>query len=84
MSGYTKGPWDWENGVLCSDKYIVGGNSHSFNASNKALIAAAPDLLEALKLAKHVAENMLPANSASRKRVVQMAGDAIAKAIGES
>ncbi|PWD66548.1 hypothetical protein [Pectobacterium parmentieri] len=49
MSEYTRGPWEWENGVLCSDKYIIGGNSHSFNASNKAMIAAAPDLLEALE-----------------------------------
>lgn len=45
---YTKGKWDWKNGVLCSEKYIVGGIYHAFNESNKALIAAAPDLLECL------------------------------------
>ncbi|WP_264041438.1 hypothetical protein [Pectobacterium carotovorum] len=76
MSGYTKGPWEWENGVLCSDKYIVGGNSHSFNSSNKALIAAAPDLLEALEAVVRIADR-------DTDEFI-MARAAIAKAKGES
>ncbi|UIW10362.1 hypothetical protein [Flyfo siphovirus Tbat2_3] len=47
------------------------------------LIEAAPELLEALQLAKHVVENMLPANSASRKRVSDLAGKAIKKALAD-
>lgn len=75
MSGHTKGPWEWENGVLCSDKYIVGGNSHSFNAGNKALIAAAPDLLEAMEAVVRVADRDTDE--------FMMARAAIAKAKGE-
>ncbi|PXB01172.1 hypothetical protein [Pectobacterium carotovorum] len=80
MSGYTKGPWEWENGVLRSDKYIVGGNSHSFNASNKALIAAAPDLLEALVDMVESYEHEASAENPSLLK----ARAAIAKAKGES
>ena len=47
------------------------------------LMSASPELLEALQLAKHVIENMLPANSASRTRVSEMAGKAISKAFGD-
>ncbi|MDX6914730.1 hypothetical protein R9X49_06370 [Pectobacterium carotovorum] len=48
------------------------------------LIASAPELLAALKFARHVVENLLPAHSHSRKRVMQMADNAIAKVKGES
>lgn len=51
---------------------------HDFN-----IMAAEPELLEALQLAKHVIENMLPANSHSRNKVSEMAGKAIKKALGE-
>ena len=76
MSEYTKGPWFWENGVLCNKDYIVGGGSHSFSKANKSIIEAAPDLLEALEAVVRVAD---------RDTVeFNMAHAAIAKAKGES
>ncbi|WP_312203035.1 hypothetical protein [Kosakonia cowanii] len=46
---YSPGPWEWEGKVLCDEKNIVGGGDWDFSAANKRLIAAAPDLLEALQ-----------------------------------
>lgn len=43
------GPWHWEGKVLCNDAHIVGGDGWTFNDADKNLIAAAPELLEALK-----------------------------------
>lgn len=43
------GPWHWEGKVLCNDAHIVGGDGWAFNDADKKLIAAAPELLEALK-----------------------------------
>lgn len=43
------GPWHWEGKVLCNDAHIVGGDGWTFNDADKKLIAAAPELLEALQ-----------------------------------
>lgn len=43
------GPWHWEGRVLCNDAHIVGGDGWTFNDADKILIAAAPELLEALQ-----------------------------------
>lgn len=43
------GPWHWEGKVLCNDAHIVGGDGWAFNDADKKLIAAAPELLEALQ-----------------------------------
>lgn len=51
MSGFKgkPGPWHWEGKVLCNDEHIVGGDGWAFNDADKRLIAAAPELLEALQ-----------------------------------
>lgn len=43
------GPWRWEGKVLCNDAHIVGGDGWAFNDADKKLIAAAPELLDALQ-----------------------------------
>lgn len=43
------GPWHWEGKVLCNDALIVGGDGWMLNDADKKLIAAAPELLEALQ-----------------------------------
>lgn len=47
------GPWHWEGKVLCNDAHIVGGDGWTFNDADKNLIAAAPELLEALQDVLH-------------------------------
>ena len=76
----TPGPWFWDGMVLCNKDFIVGGGGHSFhNKANKDLIAAAPELLEALE--------MLVVFTTPTKRnaaALSKAYSAIAKALGES
>ena len=43
------GPWHWEGKVLCNDAHIVGGDGWTFSDADKSLIAAAPELLDALQ-----------------------------------
>lgn len=75
----TPGPWFWQGGVLCNKDFIIGGLGHNFNnQANKNLIAAAPELLEALQLCVALI------NGNGRGCELQNAQNAIAKALGES
>ena len=75
------GPWHWEGKALCNDAYIVGGDRWTFNDADKKLIAAAPELLEALQkmLSKAYKQNWNDAYPEELKS----AQDAINKALGE-
>ena len=54
----TPGPWHWHGQLLCNDAYIVGGDSWAFSDANKRLIAAAPELLDALQRCESVLSNI--------------------------
>ena len=75
------GPWHWEGKVLCNDAHIVGGDGWAFNDADKKLIAAAPELLEALQrmVSKAHKQNW---NDAYPEEL-QSAQAAINKALGE-
>lgn len=77
---YSQGPWRWEGKVLCNEKNIVGGGDWDFSAANKRLIAAAPDLLEALK---SIMELQTRGYVVLGDKCTEIARAAIAKAIGE-
>lgn len=74
------GPWHWEGKVLCNDAHIVGGDGWAFNDADKRLIAAAPELLETLKLILSYHDD---GNCVLHKEDVSMARSAIKKALGE-
>lgn len=53
---HTPGPWHWDSEGLGSKDVLVFGKGYPFemtSTANKNLIAAAPDLLEALQDALH-------------------------------
>ena len=79
----TKGPWDWDNERLGSKTMLVFGKNYPVEMTskeNKALIAAAPDLLAALQYIVDPLINDLPIHSMAYKQAVA----AIAKALGET
>lgn len=58
---YTPGPWYWDSEGLGSKEVLVFGKGYPFemiSPANKNLIAAAPDLLEALQLALNAMNEM--------------------------
>lgn len=71
------GPWRWEGKVLCNDVSIVGGDGWTFNDADKNLIAAAPELLEALIKLVDIVDDMVHGPS------TDAAHAAINKALGE-
>lgn len=79
------GPWHWEGKVLCNDAHIVGGDGWTFNDADKSLIAAAPELLEALRQLRDYAEDVCAVSSSDcdKEHPLMMATAAINKALGE-
>lgn len=85
---HTPGPWRVESGPyyrairvdgeVIADMRQIG---RSFNESNAQLIAAAPELLEALEL---LVDNPYREGTESDERLRRIARAAIAKAKGES
>lgn len=75
------GPWRWEGKVLCNDAHIVGGDRWTFNDADKKLIAAAPELLEALQ--KMVSKAYKQNWNDAYPEEIQSAQAAINKALGE-
>ncbi|EPS2706716.1 hypothetical protein [Cronobacter turicensis] len=78
---YSPGPWKWEGKVLCNEKNIVGGGDWDFSAANKRLIAAAPDLLEALQEFVDLFPDVIDGDAIMP--ALDKGYAAIAKAIGE-
>ncbi|TYD48377.1 hypothetical protein [Cronobacter sakazakii] len=78
---YSQGPWKWEGKVLCNEKNIIGGGDWDFSAANKRLIAAAPDLLEALQEFVDLFPDVIDGDAIMP--ALDKGYAAIAKAIGE-
>lgn len=96
MSQHTPGPWyAWDNGEICgvgkahsngSDILSVTRESNrpeSEDTANMKLIAAAPDLLEALKYALSMWGDYLPPGNSNAMKAIKQARAAIAKARGD-
>ena len=79
------GPWHWEGKVLCNDAHIVGGDGWTFNDADKKLIAAAPELLEALRQLRDYVEDVCAVSSSDcdKEHPLMLATAAINKALGE-
>lgn len=98
MTDYTKGPWEWEENSLYGkdDGYTVVifddadfPEENELSRENRALIAAAPDMLLNLK-ATEVALRMVTASGLLKHSnevlipLLESVRDAIAKAEGRS
>ncbi|MNO35951.1 hypothetical protein D3C76_260090 [compost metagenome] len=90
MSKHTPGPWkvlrehDWHTGTKFGIVGVVPSN-HTITEANASLIAAAPDLLEALEWAMdRVGYHQRTGTNGSYCDQVDKARAAIAKAKGES
>lgn len=77
------GPWHWEGKVLCNDAHIVGGDGWTFNDADKRLIAAAPELLEALQRITPMYEALMRDCGLEHKEMIATSHAAINKALGE-
>lgn len=79
------GPWHWEGKVLCNDAHIVGGDGWTFNDADKSLIAAAPELLEALRQLRDYVDDVCAVSSSDcdKSHPLMLANAAINKALGE-
>ena len=91
MAKHTPGPWDYDMGdfsiyqVETSDVVaeLFSDHSRAEQEANARLVAAAPELLEALKMAVHVLAELSDATSPHVLPVRRVAVDAIKKAAPE-
>ncbi|HGH4619155.1 TPA: hypothetical protein ACJIWO_000198 [Enterobacter cloacae] len=77
---HTPGPWYWDSEGLGSKDVLVFGKGYPFemtSEANKRLIAAAPDLLEALQACLGWVNNGVAREAHEKARA------AISKALGE-
>lgn len=95
MSKHTPGPWFYDSGAIWSDSqldpenkpYVFRGEEPlaaviSRNAQDSHLIAAAPQMLEALENAVGAMETADNNGAAGLQRAIEMALEAIAAAKG--
>jgi hypothetical protein len=76
-------PWHWEGDKLCDANHmIINGGKFKFKKRDKALVTAAPDLLEALQGLIH-ADCHSVRNSNVHINAIEKARAAISKALGE-
>lgn len=87
MSKYTPGPWEFKfSWVQTSDERktpIANFNFHAATEENARLIAAAPDLLEALRLMRNRFLDTEGNHGQWEEEAIDAADAAIAKATGE-
>jgi hypothetical protein len=86
MAGHTRGPWRYDGGEIIGDSRIVAtmawcSGMGAEDKANAALVAAAPDMLEALT---EVLFEDSTKSEADRIKSRVKARAAIAKATGES
>lgn len=83
---HTPGPWFWNEEGLGNKNHIVFGREYPINMTskaNKALITAAPELLDALISMVDAATTWNSSSYAEKLSRVKKARAAIAKAIGK-
>lgn len=74
-------PWHWEGDKLCDANHmIINGGKFKFKKCDKAVVTAAPDLLEALQ---SIIELQTRGYVVLGDKYTDMARAAISKALGE-
>ena len=70
--------------IFNKDTSAIDGTSVCMSPEDARLIAAAPELLEALKAARDLWGDYLPAGNSNAMKAMKLVNAAIAKATGES
>ncbi|WP_320705347.1 hypothetical protein [Enterobacter cloacae] len=77
-------PWHWEGDKLCDANHmIINGGKFKFKKCDKALVTAAPDLLEALQIAENAMSAGRNITYPELYGAINKARAAISKALGE-
>lgn len=82
----TPGPWHWDEEGLGNKNHIVFGKEYPAEMTSKAnkdLIAAAPELLEALQRITPMYEALMRDCGLEHKEMIATSHAAINKALGE-